>query len=237
MGCAHLRTRAHFGPISQLTASTFAAADCAFPHPLPQTQHTHPAAQPLPPSHPQIELHPGGIVIDVGANTGIFSIFAAGAVGPKGRVLALEPSPVTAACAEYNVVSHAAWAAKNGGGKPAPVEVLQVRSVRVRVWCVPCVVSLSSQVAAFNPATLALALRPDLCTSHSTQTLQSQMACGDGSVDHLTLVEYDALSVLNTVVPDNAGTHAILKVRLRGVLCCAVLCCAVLCCAVLRCAV
>ena len=35
----------------------------------------------------------GGVVVDVGANVGMFSAWAAGHVGPRGRLLALEPNP------------------------------------------------------------------------------------------------------------------------------------------------
>jgi len=40
-------------------------------------------------------LRPGDTVIDVGANIGCFSLFAAHRVGPQGRVLALEPEAET----------------------------------------------------------------------------------------------------------------------------------------------
>lgn len=38
---------------------------------------------------------PGGAVVDVGANIGIYTVVAAQAAGPRGRVLALEPDPAT----------------------------------------------------------------------------------------------------------------------------------------------
>jgi FkbM family methyltransferase len=41
----------------------------------------------------QQHLRPGGIVVDVGANWGYFSLLAAAAVGAKGTVFALEPDP------------------------------------------------------------------------------------------------------------------------------------------------
>jgi FkbM family methyltransferase len=38
-------------------------------------------------------LKPGMVVVDVGANIGMYTLFAARAVGPSGRVLAFEPVP------------------------------------------------------------------------------------------------------------------------------------------------
>jgi FkbM family methyltransferase len=36
----------------------------------------------------------GDVVVDVGANIGVFSLWAADLVGPKGRVVAIEPTPI-----------------------------------------------------------------------------------------------------------------------------------------------
>ena len=41
-------------------------------------------------------LHPGGVFVDIGANTGYFTILAALRVGPRGHVVAFEPNPVVA---------------------------------------------------------------------------------------------------------------------------------------------
>jgi FkbM family methyltransferase len=38
-------------------------------------------------------LAPGDVFVDVGANIGVFTVMAARRVGPKGRVIAIEPSP------------------------------------------------------------------------------------------------------------------------------------------------
>ena len=45
----------------------------------------------------------GGFFIDVGANIGVHSLFAASLVGPTGKVLALEPAPVTCDILRENV--------------------------------------------------------------------------------------------------------------------------------------
>jgi FkbM family methyltransferase len=38
-------------------------------------------------------LHPGDVVVDVGANVGVITLLAASIVGPAGRVVAVEPNP------------------------------------------------------------------------------------------------------------------------------------------------
>jgi FkbM family methyltransferase len=63
----------------------------------------------------------GGTVIDIGANVGHFTKIYAGAVGPTGRVIALEPNPVTceqltAACATLPHVSVRCAAVASGIG-------------------------------------------------------------------------------------------------------------------------
>jgi FkbM family methyltransferase len=49
------------------------------------------------------ELEPGGVVLDVGANIGLYSLLAARRVGPAGRVFAFEPDPRTRAFLEHNL--------------------------------------------------------------------------------------------------------------------------------------
>ncbi len=51
----------------------------------------------------QSVLHPGMTVVDVGANLGYFALLAARAVGPEGKVIALEPFPVSYALLERNI--------------------------------------------------------------------------------------------------------------------------------------
>jgi FkbM family methyltransferase len=48
-------------------------------------------------------LHPGGVVYDLGAHIGFFSLLAARLVGPTGRIVAFEPSPPNAAQLERNI--------------------------------------------------------------------------------------------------------------------------------------
>jgi FkbM family methyltransferase len=48
-------------------------------------------------------LQPGDVFVDVGANIGLFTLIAASCVGPKGRVIAFEPTSVTYARLVDNV--------------------------------------------------------------------------------------------------------------------------------------
>jgi FkbM family methyltransferase len=48
-------------------------------------------------------LRPGEVVIDAGANIGLFTVLAARHVGPHGRVIACEPSPTTMELLRDNV--------------------------------------------------------------------------------------------------------------------------------------
>lgn len=51
-------------------------------------------------------LRPGGTFLDVGANVGTFTLFAARAVGPAGRVFAVEPTPRLAALLGRSLAMH-----------------------------------------------------------------------------------------------------------------------------------
>ncbi len=48
-------------------------------------------------------IGPGDVVLDAGANIGLFTVIAAGSVGPQGRVIACEPSPPTMKLLRGNV--------------------------------------------------------------------------------------------------------------------------------------
>jgi FkbM family methyltransferase len=48
-------------------------------------------------------LRPGDVMIDAGANIGLFTVEAAARVGPEGRVIACEPSPTTMELLRTNV--------------------------------------------------------------------------------------------------------------------------------------
>ena len=51
----------------------------------------------------QKQLRPGAVVVDAGANWGYFTLIAAAAAGPSGRVIALEPDPRLSPILERNI--------------------------------------------------------------------------------------------------------------------------------------
>ena len=53
-------------------------------------------------------LREGDIVVDVGANVGLFALFASRRVGARGAVLAFEPAPDTFECLERNIAEECA---------------------------------------------------------------------------------------------------------------------------------
>jgi FkbM family methyltransferase len=55
-------------------------------------------------------LHAGGTMLDVGANAGIFTLTAAPIIGPKGRIISVEPVPSLAAGLRNNIaLNHFDW--------------------------------------------------------------------------------------------------------------------------------
>jgi FkbM family methyltransferase len=53
-----------------------------------------------------LRLRPGDAVLDAGANVGDFAILASQRVGPSGRVVAVEPSPVALKYLQRNLISN-----------------------------------------------------------------------------------------------------------------------------------
>lgn len=65
--------------------------------------------EPFPTTEQYLEfaaLEPGGIVIDLGSYSALTSIAFAKAVGPAGKVLALEPDPLNFSAAEVNIAAN-----------------------------------------------------------------------------------------------------------------------------------
>ncbi len=65
-----------------------------------------------------VRLGPGDAVLDVGANIGMFSLWAAERVAPGGRVVALEPLPPIHDALLHNIGAHAEWC-RRAGAPPA----------------------------------------------------------------------------------------------------------------------
>ena len=52
------------------------------------------------------DLKPGDVFVDVGANCGLFAVFAARKVGPTGRVIAIEPLPAMLERLRFNIAAN-----------------------------------------------------------------------------------------------------------------------------------
>lgn len=52
------------------------------------------------------DLKPGDVFVDIGANCGLFVVFAARKVGPSGRVIAIEPLPAMLDRLKFNVAAN-----------------------------------------------------------------------------------------------------------------------------------
>jgi FkbM family methyltransferase len=77
--------RVHIGPVAPiLDVSSFTVKGLYFSH-VPYEPATTDALLRL--------LEPGGVFVDIGANSGYFTVLAALCVGAEGRVLAFEPNP------------------------------------------------------------------------------------------------------------------------------------------------
>jgi len=56
----------------------------------------------------EVFLGNGGVFVDVGANVGLYALWAARRVGPAGRVLAIEPHPAMADRLRFNIAANGA---------------------------------------------------------------------------------------------------------------------------------
>jgi 2-polyprenyl-3-methyl-5-hydroxy-6-metoxy-1,4-benzoquinol methylase len=61
-----------------------------------------------------VRLGPGDSVLDVGANIGMFALWAAERVAPGGRVVALEPLPPIYDALLHNISAHREWCQRTG---------------------------------------------------------------------------------------------------------------------------
>lgn len=96
------------------------------------------------------KLKPGMAFIDVGANAGVFSLFASDRVGPEGRVVAFEPSFETFQLLMRNI-------ALNGSSRILPFNVA---------------VGDKTSTVQFDPASPAHSGRAHIAETGSTEVLQ-----------------------------------------------------------------
>lgn len=61
-----------------------------------------------------ISLGKGDTVLDIGANIGLFALWASERVGAPGRVVAIEPLPPCYEALQHNITSHEEWCRLTG---------------------------------------------------------------------------------------------------------------------------
>jgi FkbM family methyltransferase len=156
------RRRRHVAPPPPPRRAAVAAAAAALRRRFlcPLLRRCSRTLAPLPANNSkQVCVCPGDTVLDVGANIGLFTCWAAEAAGPSGRVVALEPVPAVAAAAAGNTSRHAAW-----HGAAAPVTLLAAaagdggtRALTITVYpralgwstCAPDAAGVAADMAAF----------------------------------------------------------------------------------------
>lgn len=72
-----------------------------------------------------VDILPGAVVVDVGANIGLFAILSAQRAGANGRVIAFEPVPLLYEACERNALALQGWL-QTQGCSAAPIEVLNL---------------------------------------------------------------------------------------------------------------
>jgi FkbM family methyltransferase len=119
------------------------------------------------------EPAPGQTVIDVGANVGVFSLWAASRIGPTGRLVSVEPHPLSYAHLERNLAPFGASARTVQGACGDSADELELHYVPGRL-----------SVSSFEP-------RPDR-TGHVRVPVQrlDQLLSADG-IDQIDLLKID----------------------------------------------
>jgi FkbM family methyltransferase len=137
-------------------------------------------------------LQPGGVFVDIGANTGYFTILAALRVGPHGHVVAFEPNPVVArqlrdqveenAVADRVTVSGVAIADRDEDG------------MSFYVSCVPENDGISSLTPGAEPLKRG-SLRPDSTIPVNVRTFDTWLSSGEAAALHLSKIDLIKIDV------------------------------------------
>jgi FkbM family methyltransferase len=146
-------------------------------------------------------LEPGGVFIDVGANVGYFTILAAFAVGPEGRVIAFEPNPGVRRQLEHHV-------RLNGVGDRVTVAGVALADrdedeVPFFTSCWP----ENDGISSLTPSAETIArggLRPDATIAVRVQTLDSFL--GSIAIPRIDLMKIDVEGAERQVLAGMAET-------------------------------
>jgi FkbM family methyltransferase len=121
-------------------------------------------------------LNPGGIFIDIGANTGYFTILAALRVGAQGRVVAFEPNPVVARQLKEQVDQNAVGDRVTVGG--VAIADRDEDGVRFYVSCLP----ENDGISSLTPEAETLqrgGLRPDSTIPVNVRTFDTWLSSAE----------------------------------------------------------
>jgi FkbM family methyltransferase len=106
-------------------------------------------------------LAPGDTFVDVGANFGLFSMYGAKAVGPTGRVIAIEPNPKLVERLRFNVAangfSHVSIAPVAVGAEPGAATLHIPSTEQDRASLLPVRGQDAAQSVAVEPLAAVLA--------------------------------------------------------------------------------
>ena len=95
-------------------------------------------------------LQPGFVVIDVGANLGYYTLLAAGAVGPKGRVHAVESAPLNLRLLN-TTSSRTSYQTSKSIRTPQPARAGDLERLAYRAYWVQSVVPLADRSSKRYP--------------------------------------------------------------------------------------
>jgi len=139
-------------------------------------------------------IDPGAVVVDVGANTGIYSLRAASRVGPSGVVVALEPFPEMAAELHRNVMLN------------------RFTNVRTRCLCAGGATEAAQLFANFaKPNSFSLLRRDPSAESISALKITLDDLFALEGLDRLDYVKIDAEGAEQEIL--DGGAHVLGKYR------------------------
>jgi FkbM family methyltransferase len=133
------------------------------------------------------EPSPGQTVVDIGANVGVFSLWAASRIGPTGRLISAEPHPLSYRYLERNLAPFAPFARPVQTACGASEGELELHYVPGRL-----------SVSSFEP-------RPDRTGHVRVPVARLDALAATGGIDHVDLLKIDVEGAEEQVI-EGAGS-------------------------------